>query len=440
MAETKHTRGDCRLTDTALRRVRLTNGRAIKQDGGGLILEVTEAGGRRVARAVYRFRLNGTRPDMRLGTWPDRTLAELREARDKARELVNRGLDPREAARAEKAAAQAAQAQAAARLTVAGAFAKWDKLHLRRAFKDQGAEVRRYFERDVLPVLGALPMEDLTRARVAALVDGALERDAPRAAQMLLGYLRQFCRWVLARGYLDADPTAALSKASIKTNGPRERALTDAEVRDLARLLPGADLPPWAQPAVWLLLATAARVGELLGARWEDFDLEAREWTIPAERAKNGREHVIDLSDFALARLAEIEALRSGPWLVAGRGFDGPTNEKSLSKLVLDRQRPEGYRPLANRKAAGLRALVLPGGPWVPHDLRRTAATLMQALGVAPAVIEKALNHTEPRRLVATYQRYDYRTERRDAFNRLGEHLERLALGEAARVVALRRA
>ena len=263
---------------------------------------------------------------------------------------------------------------------------------------------------------------------------------------MLLGYLRQFCRWSLARGYLDSDPTAALSKSSIKTNGARERVLSEAEVRELARLLPQAGLPSWAPPAVWLLLSTAARVGELLQARWEDFDLEAREWTIPAERAKNGRAHVVDLSEFALARLAELEALRSSPWLVAGRtpAKDGapakPVNEKGLSKLLKDRQRPEGYEPLKNRKAEGLRALILPGGEWTPHDLRRTAATLMQALGVTPAVIEKALNHSEPRRLVAVYQRHDYRAERRDAFNRLGDHLERLAGGEGARVVALRRA
>ena len=423
------------------------------QGGGGLALELNETDGRRIARAEFRFRLGDKRIDMRLGTWPSKGLAELRDLRDRARVQVKQGRDPRAVAREEKAEAErqraeaaAEKARAAARLTVRGIFERWDALHLRRAFKDQGAKVRRYFAKDVLPTLGDVPIEELNRARVAALVDGALERDAPRSAQMLLGYLRQFCRWSLARGYLDTDPTAALAKSSIKTNGPRERVLSASEVRELARLLPQAGLPSWAPPAVWLLLATAARVGELLQARWEDFDLEAREWTIPAERAKNGRAHVVDLSDFALERLAELRALRSSPWLVAGRtpAKDGapakPVNEKGLSKLLKDRQRPEGYEPLKNRKAAGLRALVLPGGAWTPHDLRRTAATLMQGLGVTPAVIEKALNHSEPRRLVAIYQRFDYRGERRDAFNHLGNHLERLAKGEGTCVVALRRA
>jgi integrase len=453
MATANLTRGDNRLTDTGLRRARLNNGQAILQDGGGLILEVTESGGRRVARAVYRFRFGDKRPDMRLGTWPDKSLADLRELRNEARALVRQGKDPRGVARERKAEAerlkaeeQADKARAAARLTVAGAFDKWDNLHLRRSFKDGGAEVRRYFEKDVLPNLGALPIEDLNRARVAAVVDQALEREAPRSAQMLLGYVRQFCRWCLSRGYLDADPSAAFSKAAIKTNGPRERVLSEFEIRELARLLPLAALPKWGTPAVWLLLATAARVGELLGARWDDFDLEANTWTIPAENAKNGRAHVIDLSDFALARLAELAALRTSSWLVAGRALekDGApakaADEKALTKLLKDRQRPEGYTPMANRKAKDMRALVLSGGDWTPHDLRRTAATLMQGLGVAPAVIEKALNHAEVRRLVAVYQRHDYRAERRDAFNRLGDLLHRLTSGESGRVVALRRA
>jgi integrase len=144
--------------------------------------------------------------------------------------------------------------------------------------------------------------------------------------------------------------------------------------------------------------------------------------------------------DFALARLGDLDVIRTSVWLVAGRNAEKPVDEKGLSKLLKDRQRPEGYQPLANRKAEGLRALILPDGSWVPHDLRRTAATMLQGLGVPPAVIEKALNHTEPRRLVAVYQRHDYRPERREAFNRLGEHLEWLVTDQGARVIALRRA
>jgi hypothetical protein len=92
--------------------------------------------------------------------------------------------------------------------------------------------------------------------------------------------------------------------------------------------------------------------------------------------------------DFALARLGDLDVIRTSVWLVAGRNAEKPVDEKGLSKLLKDRQRPEGYQPLANRKAEGLRALILPDGSWVPHDLRRTAATMLQGLGVPPAVID----------------------------------------------------
>ena len=429
MATGPRTRGDNRLTDTGLRRARLNNGKAILQDGGGLILAVLESGGRRVARAVYRFRLGDKRIDMRLGSWPDKSLADLRALRNEARLLVQAGVDPRAAAREKQAAAKRAPApeQAAVHLTVRVLYERWDRLHLRRVFKDGGDEVRRHFERDILPAVGGVLIEDLSRRHVAAIVDGCLEREAPRVAQIVLSLVRQLIRWGMSRGYLESDPSAGISKSAIRTNGPRERVLSDDELRDLVRLLPVARLPQWAPPAVWLLLASAARVGELQAARWEDIDRERRTWLIPAEHTKNGRPHLVDLSDFALARLDELAALREGPWLVAGRTPASPAHDKALTQLLTHRQRSGDAAPAHHHRIAQYaRALILPGGPWTSHDLRRTAATLMQALGVAPAVIEKALNHTEPRRLVAVYQRHDYRTERRDAFARLGGHLAQL--------------
>jgi integrase len=430
-------RGENKLTDTGLRRMRLTDGKALALDGGGLRALVSEAGGRRVARFSFRFRLNGSRIDMRLGTWPDKSLAELREQRDKARESVRAGIDPRAAVREEKAAQTrraaeecAKEAEANARLTVKGMFEKWDRLHLRRAYKDDGAEPRRYFEKDILPLVGSLPAEELTRAHIARVVDTELERGAPRAAALALTYLRQLSRWGHARGYLREDPTTAFQKSSIPTNGPRERTLSDKELLELTQKLPAAGLPAWANSAIWLLLATAARSGELLNARWGHVDLDQGEWHVPPQNTKNGKPHLIHLSRFACTRFEELKLLRQGDWVISGRDPEDPADAKALAHLLKDRQRaaalPGRTEPLRKRTLKYAQALVLPGGAWTAHDLRRTAATKMQELGVLPAVIEKCLNHTEPRRVVATYQRAEYVPERRDAFLRLGKHLEGL--------------
>ena len=439
--------GQNRLTDTTLKRLKLPpSGKLSVSDGGELRADILEAGGRRVARFSYRFQLDGTRREMRLGTWPDLSLAEVRAKRDHDRDLVRQGIDPIAATRTEKAAAERAKAEAEAKMTLKATFEKWETLHLKRAYKDAGVEVRRYFEKDVFPTLGNLALENLTRRHIAACVDTALERGSPRSAQMLLVYLRQLCRWSVARGYLDADPSAALSKNTIKVNGPRERVLSAQEVRTLPAILPEAGLPPWAPPAIWLILATACRVGELLSARWEDFDLERREWTIPAPNSKNAKAHVIDLSCFALEQLEALAKLRTGPWLVSGRLLpkEGqephPIDSKALARLLADRQKAPDAPIFKNRTLTHPQALTLPGGNWTPHDLRRSAATFMQSLGVLPAVIEKCLNHTEANRMVQVYQRHDYRPERRDAFHRLGHHLERLAVGEEGNVIALKRA
>jgi integrase len=179
------------------------------------------------------------------------------------------------------------------------------------------------------------------------------------------------------------------------------------------------------------LLGTAARVGELLRARWTDVELDRGEWHIPAENAKNGRAHLVHLSEFAVERFEELRALRESDWIIGGRVPGNPADEKALARLVRDRQRVEGLpgrtEPLNKRTTTYAKALALAGGAWTPHDLRRTAATLMQELGVLPSVIEKCLNHTEPALVRRTYQRAEYVPERRSAFSRLGAHLERLA-------------
>jgi integrase len=148
----------------------------------------------------------------------------------------------------------------------------------------------------------------------------------------------------------------------------------------------------------------------------------------------------VHLSDFAVDRFKELGDLREGEWVVAGRIPGNPADGKALARLVKDRQRVKGLpgrtEPLSKRTTKYARALALPGGAWTPHDLRRTAATLMQELGVLPSVIEKCLNHTEPALVRRTYQRAEYVPERRDAFARLGAHLAWLARDDTSTVLA----
>ena len=172
---------------------------------------------------------------------------------------------------------------------------------------------------------------------------------------------------------------------------------------------------------LWLILATGARVGELLNAEWAHVNLETREWRIPASNAKNGRAHLIHLSDFAIQQLEVLQSYRDGAYLFAGRSNDQPMSDKALSKAVRDRIREV---PLKKRTAKA-QMLILSGGEWSPHDLRRTMASRMGDLGVAPHVIERCLNHIQ-QGIVGVYQRQEYLLERKAAFQLWGTTLENI--------------
>jgi hypothetical protein len=111
-------------------------------------------------------------------------------------------------------------------------------------------------------------------------------------------------------------------------------------------------------------------------------------------------------------------------WCFPNRDDSGHVCVKTVTKQLGDRQRAEAS-PMSGRSSR-TSALVLSGGKWTPHDLRRTAATLMTALGVLPEVAEKCLNHTEESRVKRTYQRYSYESEKREAWRLLGERLDLL--------------
>jgi integrase len=199
--------------------------------------------------------------------------------------------------------------------------------------------------------------------------------------------------------------------------------LSEEEIRDLSLRLPSANITNITECALWLVLATGCRIGELLSAEWKHVNSESGVWIIPAENSKNGKPHTVYLSDFALRYFRELRAINgNSPWCFPNRLGDKHVCVKTVTKQLGDRQRTGDTKPLSGRSLQ-TNALSLCGGKWTPHDLRRTAATLMTALGVLPEVAEKCLNHTEESRVKRTYQRYNYDAEKREAWNLLGKRL-----------------
>jgi integrase len=450
------------LSDARLRSATFERDGHYLGDGGGLRIRLLPPSRRhpKGARlAEYHFKLvtpDGTRKNgaLHLGTIGDpfidatgKTrpfgLADARRARDAARELVAKGIDPREAARLAEAEAAEAQRRRLAELdnrrTVRQAFARWIELYVSQHRKDGGLSVQELFDRH-LQDLADKPLETLQRREVSEVLDKITAAGKRRTANMALAVLRQFLRWCAARDWIGHDPTLNLTKSSVGgKEKPRERVLSSMEIVELRDALKVSGLPARIQHALWLILATGCRVGELAGARAHEFDLMKKTWLIP--ETKNGTEHLVHLSDFAVEHLQALLALRGGSeFLLPGRPADGdeqhedrPVSDKYITKMVGDRQRE---KPLKGRARKGTTSLILARGRWVPHDLRRSMATRMRDLRISSDVVERCLNH-KPQGIVAVYQTGELLAERKEAFEAWGRELQRLMALDASNVIEL---
>ena len=257
-------------------------------------------------------------------------------------------------------------------------------------------------------------------------------------AGAVLTLLKQMCRWAVARGYIQHSPAEYLDPKShgVKQPAPK-RALSLAEVPLLMAALAATHYPAHegkrkrgqtikARPspseavrrALRLVLLTACRPGEVLGAEWSEVDLAGATWTIPPakqklslEAAAKARPFIVPLSPHALE---DFKALRDAApkgcrWVFPGEKEGEPLSEKVLSRAM--------RRMLTHKPPL----LVLPGGRITAHDLRRTARTLLgESLKVPDYIAERCLNHS-PGRIAAIYDKGDYLEERRDALVRLGD-------------------
>ena len=177
------------------------------------------------------------------------------------------------------------------------------------------------FVKDVFPHIGTMAAEDVRKGHVMAIVDNVKQRGVPRMARVVFAHIRQMMRFAVDRDFIENEPTAAIRKEkAVGKDEERDRVLEEFEIRLLAEKLPQSGLSEQAQAAVWIMLSTLARVGEISTARWINVDLENRKWRIPADDAKNRKEIVIALSDFAVRHFTTLRRLStSATWVLPSR-------------------------------------------------------------------------------------------------------------------------
>ena len=408
-------RADTTLTDTAVKNLRPAAKRYEVRDaarpGFGVRVELD-------GRKVF-FQRFGTRGERRLtlGTYSAAFgLAKARSAADKARADYAAGEDPiaakQEQRRQERHNREVRKAAVEGR-PAPGTFADLAERYLRDARRRRRErsvrEEERKLKAEVLPGWGMRTVAEIRRADVLRLVEEARERGGV-CSNRTLALVRGVFQYAVDREELDANPALRIPRRFLFAESPRERVLTEEELRVLWPLLDRLQ-PPVA--AAWrLVLLTAQRPGEVLSMRWRDLERDSRGWwwNLPAELTKTNRAHRVPLSPQALA---VVEALRpltgSTEWVLASRA-----EGKRLTWLSHSSARLRAWSGLPH---------------FTPHDLRRTAATWLGRSGVRPDTIDQLLNHAAGR-ITRTYNRAGYDTEKRQAVVLLGSLVEGVLAGE----------
>jgi integrase len=408
-----------KLTDKHLRNLKSTELEQVVGDGGGLWLRVLPTGKGGAINFYYRFLYEGKERRYNCGTYPETTLAQARQRRNDARNLVKSGVDPVLKEQSDRITRASEQAVAKMEKTVADLLTDWKRVYLSAHRSDSGESVEAAMLRDVIPVIGTMKAKGVKLQHIIQVIDRILERGARRTANMALSNMRQMFRHGLGRGIVETDPTLGISRNQAGgKETPVDRNLSFDELKELRKKLAASDLPSRYQAAIWFLLATGARIGELLKARWDDINTKGKVWTIPAENSKNGREHLIHLSAFAAKQLGVLKQFSDAPYLLSGRDPKEALSDKAVSRAIRDRIRTGPTK----RRIPKTGTLLLSGGEWSPHDLRRTMASRMGDIEIEPHVIERCLNHVQ-QGIVGVYQRQEYLDQRKAAFEKWGKKL-----------------
>ena len=369
---------------------------------------------------AYRYRFAGKPKKLTIGAFPAIDLKAARELASDAAKAIARGDDPAATKQAAKITAREAthETRDLVEKVVETFIERYAKEHTR-----SWRETERMLKKEIVEPWKGRRLSNIGKADVHDLLDKIIDRGAPISANRILAALRRMCSWSVERDIIKVSPCDGVKAPSAAVS--RDRVLSDDELRIVWGAFEKTGWP--FGPLARLLVLTGARLREVAEMRWSEVDHAAKTWTIPKERAKNGVAHEIPLSGAAL------QILESLPRIDGGKGAPGfvftttgrtPVSGFSRAKEQFD------VAILDATRAAKITELE----HWTLHDLRRTGASGMAGLGIAPHVVEAVLNHRSGtiRGVAAVYNRYSYGAEKRAALEAWSRYVETLVSGKPA--------
>lgn len=372
-------------------------------DQGGLHLLVTCEGGKLWR---WKYRIDGKEKQMAFGPWPTISLAEARVMQGEAKARLFRGIDPMMERKTAKAAVMAAKSDSFDSIARA-----WHEQWKGDKNPDHAESVWRRIDTDILPTIGPLPISQIDAPTVVAVIKKIESRGVSELARRAFGNIGQIYRYANIHGMTTNNPTASMKpgdilKAVASTNYAR------IEERELPALMRKIDLYQGTQMtriAMLLMAHTFVRTSELIEAEWSEFDLEAKRWTIPAQRMKGTKfptPHIVPLATQVLALLEDLDSLTGDSEVL----FPGERGARCMSNnTILKALERMGYK-----------------GDMTGHGFRGLASTILHETGEFDSEhIDLQLAHMKRNKVSAAYNHAKYLKQRTVMMQWWADYLER---------------
>ncbi|EOJ4111387.1 tyrosine-type recombinase/integrase [Escherichia coli] len=378
------------LTDTKLKNLKPQDKLYKVSDRDGLYVAVLTSG---TVSFRYDYRINGRRETLVIGQYgrDGISLAEAREELIAAKKLLKAGQSP-----------AAAKRDGIKKIRGAETFAVHTDSYMKHVILADSTRAMKQavIDRDILPVLGNKMMAEITTSMVRDLCDRIVERGGRATAVQAREIISSVYRHANDRGHGLFNPAADIKPSSIAIFKPRERTLTPEEIGLFFRTLDAIGAMGTMKMALKLVLITMVRKGEFTNATWDEIDFKKWTWTIPSDRMKGSRAHVIYLPKQAQDILVGLQMCAGGSeYLVPGRyNFRKPLSNAALNSLI------DRTVKIINEDGEHIQGFTV-------HDMRRTASTLLHEAGYPSDWIEKALAH-EQKGVRAVYNKAEYSRQR----------------------------
>ena len=388
------------LTNTEVLRAKALEKDLTLHDGDGLFL-IVKTSGKKLWRFRYQRPTTKQRTMMGLGAFPALSLADARRLRADYLALLANGIDPQ--IQAEVAEEEQQIALDSIFSTVA---ANWFQLKSKSVTPDYAKDIWRSLEKDVFPAIGEIPVQQIKARTLVEALEPIKARGALETVRRLVQRINEIMIYAVNTGLIDANPASGVGMAFEKPKKKNMPTLRPEELPKLMRSLVMSNLSVPTRCLIEWQLLTLVRPSEASGTRWAEIDLEAKLWTIPAERMKAKREHIVPLSSQALNILEVMKHIS------AHREYIFPS-------------RNDPKQPMNSQTANAALKRIGYAGKLVAHGMRSIASTAMNETGFNSDVIESALAHIEKNEVRRAYNRALYLEQRKELMQWWGNFIKK---------------